>query len=210
MPPPDPTIQFVTPVGSVPSPTPGLTPEQINEIALAKVRSKKILRAVATAKFDGGITAFFAICCLLSVCMGWENLVLGVIFSAVAVNSFRGAKKLKSADITAPGMLAMNQLVLAASIILYSAYSLYQGLHGSSSISGMLGNAGGGGGGGDAGIDMADLSRMIYWALYGTLIVGTILAQGLTAIYYITRKKYVQAYKDQTPAWVIQLQAAGN
>ncbi len=139
---------------------------------------------------------------LMSLLSGWVALFLGIALAIVSVNSFRGANRLKRFDRTAPAALAMNQCFLAASIILYASYSLYQGLNGKADLGqvaeldpGMAASIGG-------------IERLIFWAIYGGLIVGTVIAQGLTAIYYGTRKKYLEAYLDQTPAWVIEMQAA--
>jgi hypothetical protein len=41
--------------------------------------------------------------------------------------------------------------------------------------------------------------------IYGGLIVGTVIVQGLESIYYATRAKYLRDYLDQTPQWVIDL-----
>jgi len=42
--------------------------------------------------------------------------------------------------------------------------------------------------------------------IYGGLILGTLLFQGLNAWYYFTRGKHVQTYLDATPSWIIDLQ----
>jgi hypothetical protein len=56
--------------------------------------------------------------------------------------------------------------------------------------------------------DPEQLNRLFYWLVYGTLIVGTILAQGAAAWYYGSRVKYVRAYLKETPKWVVDLQKA--
>jgi hypothetical protein len=42
--------------------------------------------------------------------------------------------------------------------------------------------------------------------VYGTVIVLSIIFQGLTACYYFTRRKYVEAYVRETPQWVLDVQ----
>ena len=184
---------------------PAFSPEQLREVALAQQRGKKIRRAVTTAKIDGGITAFFAGVCMLSSFLGIEGPILGVILGAVAFNSFRNAGKLAKFDRAAPAKLAMNQVYLAGAVILYALYELHANLTGSASghlaeLAGM----------GDMGADIAGLERTVIWAVYGGLIAGTILAQGLTGLYYFSRAKLVQEYMDQTPAWVAELQATAG
>jgi len=36
-----------------------------------------------------------------------------------------------------------------------------------------------------------------------------IIAQGGTTLYYFTRAKYIRAYRDQTPPWIVEMQRAG-
>ena len=40
-------------------------------------------------------------------------------------------------------------------------------------------------------------------------IVISIVLQGGTAIYYKSRRKYVEAYVRETPDWIVQMQRAG-
>lgn len=45
------------------------------------------------------------------------------------------------------------------------------------------------------------------WALrdVGIVILVSVLFQGLNAIYYFTRRKHVDAYVQNTPEWVLNL-----
>ena len=185
------------------SPPPGLTHEQYAEIQKVQVRLKKIQRAIGVAKFDAGMTATFAVFGILTFCMGWENVVIGVLLGGIAINGFRGLRLLQKYDSRAPGILMMNQLYLATIIILYAIYALYRQGSGESDLSKQMAAAGiprdmlGG---------LPELVPLLNRLVYGTLIFGTILMQGLTALYYRTRQKYVDAYLQQTPQWVIDLQ----
>ena len=188
------------------SASPGLSPDELAELANAQQRARKIHRAAKVARFDGTILAFFALMAVFSFCLGWEGPVLGVALGAVAFNSFRCASRLERFDIAAPSLLAMNQLYLAAAIILYALYALHSGLTGTSQLTKSLI--------GDLDALGADpslkwlLEGGIYWLLYGGLIVGTILAQGLMGLYYATRRRAVVEYLEQTPQWVIDMQKA--
>jgi hypothetical protein len=185
---------------SPPAPPPGLTPEQIREIRQAEERGKKIRRAVVVAKTDAGITGAFGAIGLLSFCLGIENVVVGGALCVLALNSLRGARKLQKFDPAAPGILAMNQIYLACVIILYALYSLHSGLSGNNQYIQQLQELGAGG--------MAGLERTLPWLIWGTVIIATILAQGLTALYYHSRWRFVEAYLRETPSWVIDLQGA--
>ena len=35
-------------------------------------------------------------------------------------------------------------------------------------------------------------------------------AQGGTALYYFTREKHIRAYREQTPAWIVEFQQGGG
>lgn len=48
--------------------------------------------------------------------------------------------------------------------------------------------------------------RLIMAAVYGMVIVLSVLFQGLNAFYYFSRRKHVEAYLQQTPEWVVDLQ----
>jgi hypothetical protein len=191
----------------VPPPTPaGLSPEHIAEVARAKTRSKKIQSAIRVATIDAWITAFFAVGAILTSCGGIDQILIGVALAVVAFNSFRGVRGLKRLDTAAPARLALNQILLASAIILYAAYQLWAVSTGHSAL-------------GEAvksqlsapGIDLDDIIRLVTWILkltYVLLIVGTIIFQGLAALYYKSRRKVLDDYISQTPQWVIDLQRA--
>ena len=53
------------------------------------------------------------------------------------------------------------------------------------------------------------LYEMISLGIYGGLIAGTLIFQGLNSLYYFTRRKHVEAYLRETPQWVVELQRHG-
>jgi archaellum biogenesis protein FlaJ (TadC family) len=50
------------------------------------------------------------------------------------------------------------------------------------------------------------LYRTIIVAFYATVILVSAIFQGLNALYYFTRRKYVNAYLQETPAWVQEIE----
>ncbi len=193
-----------------PPPMPaGLTPEQIVAIREANVRAKKVRRAVSVAKTDASITAFFAVCGIVCFCLGWENTVMGALLGFIAWNSFRGANKLQQFDRGAPMLLAKNQAYLAGIIIVYAVFELIVHLTHSGTSSDLT----------SAGLSAEDiktalgmdpgaLDHLLAWTVYGLLIVGTIIFQGLTALYYKSRSKVLDEYLRDTPQWIVDFQAA--
>jgi succinate dehydrogenase/fumarate reductase cytochrome b subunit len=53
---------------------------------------------------------------------------------------------------------------------------------------------------------MDQLYRVLIAAVYGTVIVLSVVFQGLNAVYYFTRRKHVSDYVRETPDWVLDLQ----
>ncbi len=188
-----------------------LTPEQLAEIARAKQRGVKLQRAVRVATTDAWITAIFAVGAILTSCGGIDQLAIGIALAWVAFTSFRGAARLKRFDRSAPGRLAFNQVFLASAIILYAAYELWAISAGKSALLQALAGNASYGGLGDMGQAVDSIRDLIIWALKATyilLMLGTIVGQGLTAMYYRSRLQILEDYLDQTPQWVVDLQKA--
>ncbi len=188
-----------------------LSPEQLGEIARAKQRGVKLQRAVRVATTDAWITTIFAVGAILTSCGGIDQLAIGIALAFVAFNSFRGAAGLKRFDRTAPGRLAFNQVFLASAIILYAAYELWAISTGRSALLQALAGNASYGGLGDMGQSVDSIRDLIVWALkltYILLMLGTIVGQGLTALYYRSRRRILEDYLAQTPQWVVDLQKA--
>jgi hypothetical protein len=54
--------------------------------------------------------------------------------------------------------------------------------------------------------DVAGMETTLRRGLYGLVLVGSVLMQGLTALYYFTRARHMRAYLRDTPPWVVELQ----
>jgi hypothetical protein len=50
---------------------------------------------------------------------------------------------------------------------------------------------------------------MISHAVYGSLILIAVFAQGSMALYYFTRVRLIRNYVAITPEWIVTLQKAG-
>ncbi|MCL2641218.1 MAG: hypothetical protein FWD53_10265 [Phycisphaerales bacterium] len=196
---------------TVPSPSP-FSAEQLLELEKAKLRAKKVRRAANIASIDGGITAFFAFFAMLSFCMGIDAVLLGLVLAWVAFSSFRGAARLKKLDPAAPALLACNQGVLFAAITVYAIYNWCR----AGSLAAMLGQVIGDpsllAGLPELAVFTEQVQQIVQWVpplLYGGLILGSFFAQGLTALYYFTRRSVLRAYLESTPGWVLDLQCRG-
>jgi hypothetical protein len=134
------------------------------------------------------------------------GLLLGAGMMAVAYVEIRGAKRLRQLDPAAPKTLAWNQVFLGALLFAYAVFSLWRIYTGRTELAAQL----------NAYPELADiagdverLSKLIGLLIYGTLIAVAIFGQGGTALFYLTRRKYIDAYLRETPQWIIDAQRGG-
>jgi len=201
-----------TPVSAVPGGSPAdgfrLSDEQLRAVSDAQRRALKIRRAISVAKFDGWTTAIFGGATLLFglVSFSWVGLLLGAGMLTVAYVEFRGAKRLRHLDPTAPKTLALNQVFFGALLIAYALYSLWGVYHDTSplleEIKGSREMA-------NLMVDARSLAQMVGLLVYGTLVAVGVFGQGGTALYYLSRRKYIDAYLRDTPTWIVDAQRAG-
>jgi hypothetical protein len=184
----------------------GLSPEQLQELSEARRRGVAVRRAVATARLNAWSIAIFAGLTLLGALVSWWGLILGLGMGVVAFNEFKGASRLRRLDADATRMLALNQLFLGVLLLTYAVYSLFTVGRGDSEIAGYIRQSpelqpvlGG----------VEDLARLIGYLMYGTLAAVAVFVQGGTALYYRSRRRHIEAYVQQTPAWIQQALRAG-
>lgn len=180
--------------------------EHHEQLALANQRAKKIRRAAGVAAFNGWAMAICAVISAPFALFSFVGLLITVSLALLAANEFRGRKGLLRFDLKAPEALAWNQLALLTIIVLYCAWTLYTSLSGGGALanelkaypelSSSLDSVGG--------IDQ--LVTGVVVAVYGSVIVLSIIFQGLNAFYYFSCRKHIEAYVNETPEWIIELQ----
>ena len=182
-----------------------LTPEHHHELALAGGRAKRIRRAAGVAGFNGWVTGVLAALSAPFALFSIAGFLVTLGLSVIAYNEFRGRKRLLQFDPSAPGLLGWNQVGLLALIVVYCLWMLYVGLTGVGTLAAKM----------EATPELADalgslqfdyLYKGLVVAVYGTVIVLSAIFQGLNAFYYFTRRKRVEAYLQETPKWVLDLQ----
>jgi hypothetical protein len=202
------TAATLAPATDSPITDPPLTDLHRRALTAATQRAEPIRRAARVASFNAWttaiITALSAPFALLSV----VGFLAFAVLAAVAWNEFRGRRQLLEFNSAGATRLGRNQLGLLALITLYCVWAIYYNLWGSNSIAAQL----------HANPKLANLSDSlpgvdallptIIVAFYGTVIAISALFQGANALYYFSRRKYVEAYVRETPAWVIDLQRA--
>ncbi|KAA5542776.1 efflux RND transporter permease subunit [Roseiconus nitratireducens] len=176
-----------------------LTPEHYDELARAKDRIKPIRRAAGVAAFNGWTIAIIAALSLPFAVLGWDGLLVSIGLFIVAYFEFRGRRQLLKFDPGGASLLGWNQVGFLSLIIVYCLWMLFGGtsdIENHPELSQFLGTAG------------KELYRSLVITLYGSVIVLSLVFQGGNAIYYFTRRKYVDAYLHETPQWVRDFQRA--
>jgi hypothetical protein len=176
-----------------------LSTEHLRAIGEARLRSKKVRRAVGVAMFSGWTMAAFALVTALMVVFGdVTGLVLGVLLGAIAFNELRGAAMLRRFEARGARVLGWNQVGLGVLICAYSAWSLVSAIN-SPALAAMSGSTG------DPDVDamVGQITGLVTYGLYGTMFVVGVIVPGLTALYYFTRGRHVRAFVSRTPAWVV-------
>ncbi len=187
-------------------PTGPLSQTQQHQVAAAHERAKKIRKAASVASFNGWVTGIFAVCSAPFAVFSLSGFVMTVGLSIVAYNEFRGRKRLLQFDQRAPAFLGWNQVAFLALIVCYCIWMLIAGLTSDGPLAAELKAKPELGAVFDSTGEFDELYRMLVVAVYGSIIVLTGVFQGLNALYYFSRRKYVNAYVEETPDWVLDLQ----
>jgi hypothetical protein len=199
-----------TPPPLPPTPTDGfrLSPAQLQAVTDAQRRAAKIRRAISVAKFDAWTTGVFGALTLLFglLSFSWVGLLLGIGMGIVTFVEFRGAQRLRQLDPDAAKTLGLNQLFFGGLLIAYALYSLWGVYHDQSAL---LNEIKGAPEMKNLMMDAQSLAQMIGLLVYGTLIAVGLFGQGGTALYYFSRRKYIDGYLRDTPAWIVDAQRAG-
>ena len=183
-----------------------LSPEHYRELAQAQERAKKIRKAAGVATFNGWTTAIFAVLSAPFALFSVAGFLITLGLAIVAWNEFRGRARMLKFDPAGPTLLGWNQVGFLVLIVGYCCWSIYTGLNGSGELTKQLQadpelaralN--------DLG-DIEGLQQMLVLSIYGTVIVLSAIFQGWNALYYFSRRKLVEAYVRETPAWVIDVQ----
>ncbi|GMV24095.1 MAG: hypothetical protein AMXMBFR58_01260 [Phycisphaerae bacterium] len=163
---------------------------QLQALADARAAARPVRRAAAAASLSGWSLAVFSGITSLGVLLGdLGSLLMGAALGVVAFNELRGAAMLRRFEPRGAKLLGWNQLGLGALLVLYAAWSLWTSL----SRSGLESV---GGSTGDPNIDglVTGLSRTISIGVYGTLGAVGVIVPGLTAWYYFSRGRVVEAF----------------
>jgi hypothetical protein len=184
-----------------------LSPQHLREMQDARVRAKKVRRCIAVANFDGWSVGIFGALTLLFGLFSVVGWLLGGGMLAIAYVELSTVPRLKRLAPGAARRLGWNQIALGSLLLGYAGWSLYQSVYGPDPLASTIAQA-------PEAAEMlapySEIARMIGIAVYVGLALVAIFAQGGTALYYFTREKHVRAYREQTPAWIIEFQQSGG
>jgi hypothetical protein len=175
----------------------------------AAVRRRKVKRAARTARGSAIVTLVIGLLALpfVVVSPSFSGLVVVAGILVVGVREWKGYGKMRRAESGAASYLGWNQVALVGVITFYCLFQMASfspeevksaalSPEVRSQLAAMPGMA-------------ADIDRMIErWApyavygFYSLVILVSVLAQGMTAVYYFSRRKYVETFNRQTPEWV--------
>jgi hypothetical protein len=175
----------------------------------AAVRRRKVKRAAATARSSAIVTLVIGLAALpfVLVSPSFSGLVVVAGILVVGVREWKGYGKMRRAESGAASYLGWNQVALVGVITFYCLFQMASfsteevksaaiSPEVRSQLATMPGMA-------------ADIDRMIeQWApyavygFYSLVMLVSALAQGATAVYYFSRRKYVETFNRQTPEWV--------
>lgn len=182
--------------------------EHHQQIASAHSRAAKIRSAARVAAFNGWVTGAFALCSLPFAPFSIAGFLVALGLAVVTYNEFRGRKMLLAYDPNAASLLGWNQVGFLGLIAAYSLWMIADAFTGAGPFSKefqqypelqqALGSA----------EQFQQLYRLVILAIYGSVIALSAAFQGYSACYYFTRLPIIQAYLQDTPGWIVEMQRA--
>ena len=174
--------------------TESTTTAEQRDLSRAAELGAPLRRAAKLARANGlGYAAFGLLTILSSLPFDVAGLLLGGCLLAVGIAQQRTAPRLVAGDHASPRLLARNELLLLAAITAYAVAQMTILRANTSAELEMLGDS--------AGVDVAGLVDAIAGAVYGGVIVVSLLYQGGMALYFRRREPIVERYAREVPEW---------
>ena len=180
--------------------------QQLEQIAAARLRGRKIRRAASIATGSAWTIAIFGAITLITSIGSWIGITLGVAMCVISHFEFKGAREIRRLNVQAPRWLARNQILLGTAIVIYAVVSMVSALTSPGVVESAMGQ--------DVQVQkmlgsFAELERTLNVLVYGVVILAGVLGCGGTALYYFTRQRHIENYVKQTPRWIVELERAG-
>jgi len=175
---------------------------QLTMISDAQRRVRTLRRASVYAAISGWTLVVFAALSLLGALSSMSSLLLAIALGAIAWSELRGSRALTRFEPHAPTHLCLNQIALCVVVVLYAGWKIIAALTGPGrydaygnqpeQVTGMLES-------------ISNLERIVMVAVYSLLIVGTMIAQSLGAIYHFTRARHLHSFLRESPGWTVEV-----
>ncbi len=182
------------------------SPEQMQALNLARKQGKKLRRAQSVASFNIWSCAICAAISGLIAVFSFSAAIGAIALGALAYNESRGRAALQRLELSAPRQLAINQMIFASLLILYAGWGIISTLQAapvsdqyaqySAEVQELM-----------QPFDSVYLTASI--AMYVGVGLFSLVFQGGTALYYITRRSHLERYLQETPEWILNLQRNG-
>lgn len=186
--------------GNSPAESP-LSPEHLRQIKDARRRRRKLDFAAGVATFNGWATAACAALTLPFALFSLTAAVATVCLAGLATVEFTGRGMLRRLDERGPTVLAANQLAFFILLTAYCLWQIAQAYNGSPELTAAMGDLSQL----DINLDVERLVWLFTLAVYGGVILGSLIASGGAALFYHTRLRHLRDYKAHTPEWILQL-----
>ena len=173
-----------------------LSPEQMDQVATARVALRTMLRPARVARINAWTIAIFA-----GLTIAWGlvlggGLVVGAALAGVAWNEFRGARMLRALDAEGGRVLGWNQLILAGVVVAYCVATILRSAAAADpsllELETLAGLAPG---------TVAELTT----ALYVAVAVLVAIVQVVLARWHFGAARRIDAFRSATPPWILDL-----
>ncbi len=174
-----------------------MDPEEQEQVRRAAELHRPIARAASLGHRNGVGLLIFGV---LSVLFSLPDLdpigfAIGSILIATGLVELRTSQRLARADPSAPKILARNELVLMAGILVFCVLKLTVLRGSGEELAAQLGGTSA------LGIDVAALTSSLNTLIYATFIAVTLLYQGGMARYFLRRRAMIDSYLQECPQW---------
>jgi len=178
-----------------------MSTEEREELRRAAAMVRPIARAAAVGRRNGTSLLVFGVLGGILGLPGLDPTSLAVAALLIATGSIelRTSRRLACADPAAPWILARNELVLMAGIVVFCVLELTVLREDPEELASRLGGTAA------LGIDVSALASSMNTLIYSTSIAVTLLYQGGMARYFLRRRVRIEAYLRECPEWARQV-----
>lgn len=174
-----------------------MSTEEHDQLRRAAELYRPIARAASVGRKNGLSLLIFGVLSVAFSLPGFDlvGLAIGAILTTTGFVEQRTSRRLARADPSAPKILARNELVLMAGILVYCALELTVLRPSGEELAARLGDARA------LGIDVEALANSLSTAIYATFMAVTLIYQGGMARYFLRRRAMIGSYWQQCPVW---------